>query len=116
MSGACQALKAINNVDTYFHPMQFAFSLLGSSQTFNADQTRGNDVFDFGLEKRDGQKGISLPLTVLVPRWMWPANPGEVAQFSIRAHVVVEFVHRAQGNLVEPVSRTAEATCTVRCQ
>jgi len=118
MSGARQALKAINNVDTFFHPMRFEFSVPGSPLKFEAlsNQTRRNDVFAFGAEKQDGRSGISLPLIVLVPREMWPARPGEVAQFRIRASVVVEFVHRAQDNRVEHVSRTAEALCTVRCQ
>lgn len=116
IGGASEALKAINNVDTHFHPMRFDFSIPGSSQKFEADQTGQTHVFAFGAEKRDGKIGISLPLIVLVPRDMWPAHPGEEVQFRIGASVVVEFVHRAQGNRSERVSRTAETTCTVRCQ
>jgi hypothetical protein len=96
--------------------MRFEFSVPGSPQTFNAEQARPNDVFDFGVEKRDAEGGISLPLKVLVPRGMWPAHPGQVVKFRIRASAVVQFVHLAQGGRVERVSRTAEATCTVRCQ
>ncbi|KAF8340461.1 uncharacterized protein EI90DRAFT_2066448 [Cantharellus anzutake] len=118
-SGAMDALKAINNIQTTVGP--FILKLQGESPdmtpfSYTASEERAPTppvVIAFAQRIPDHRRGDVTPFFVRLPRHLWPTHVGEGRVYQLHATITVEFTNMLSGKLMERVTRDARTQCQV---